>query len=239
MKFFIFCCQILGLVSIPFLLYFGSTAEFLITFCFWVLGSCFGGTITYHRLLAHRSWKCPTFLEYLFVMIETIMISGSAISWVAIHREHHRHADTEKDPHSPKFKGLLRMHFFSMMQTPKPKYALDLIRKPFYRVQHKFYIPINLFYAASLYALDPFSLLYAWLVPAALVWQTNSLIVSFSHKDGEPCNNSLVGLITFGEGWHKNHHANPRQKRLHKFDLGGFLIEKIQNFSATFGLIAK
>lgn len=228
MKYFILSGQLLGLVLTPYLLYAGSTTEFFIAFVVFVLGSCFGGTMTYHRLLAHKSWTAPKWIEYSFVLIETVMITGSAIAWVAIHREHHKHSDSDKDPHSPTYKGFLRMHFLSMLVKPKTKYATDLIRKPFYQFQHKYYIHINLVYAAFLCLLDPFAIVYAWLVPAALVWQSNSMIISFSHKEGEPNNNFLLGLLTFGEGWHKNHHENWKRVRLHRWDIGGYFIEKIQ-----------
>ncbi len=231
MKYFILIGQLSGLVLTPYLLYSGSFYEIFIAICVFALGSCFGGTMTYHRLLAHRSWKCPKWLEYTFVLIETIMITGSAIAWVAIHREHHKHSDSHNDPHSPVYKGLLRMHFLSMMVKPKAKYATDLIRDPFYQFQHKYYIYINLAYAAFLFLIDPLAIIYAWLVPAALVWQANSMIISFSHKNGIPTNNFLLGLITFGEGWHKNHHDNWKKIRLHRWDIGGYFIEKIQRWT--------
>jgi stearoyl-CoA desaturase (delta-9 desaturase) len=171
----------------------------------------------------------------LFVVCETVMLSGSAIAWVAIHREHHKHSDTEKDPHSPVFKGYWRVHFMSMFVKPKIKHAVDLIRSPFYKFQHQYYFTINIVYALILFLLDPFAIIYAWLVPAALVWNAGSLIVSFSHKEGKATDNALLGLLTFGEGWHKTHHDNWRRKRLHSFDLGGILIQGIENVEKTFG----
>lgn len=231
MTIFILVGQLLGLFLFPFLLLFGSSWEILIAVIVFCIGSCFGGTMTYHRLLAHRSWRCPAWLEYMFVLIETVMITGSAIAWVSIHREHHKHSDSEKDPHSPVYKGFFRMHFLSMLIKPKIKYAIDLIRKPFYQFQHKYYIHINVSYAVMLFIIDPFAVVYAWLVPAALVWQANSMIITFSHKDGKPCNNFLLGIVTFGEGWHKNHHDNSRQIKLHKFDIGGYFIERIQRWT--------
>jgi stearoyl-CoA desaturase (delta-9 desaturase) len=231
MKYFIILGQTAGLMSIPILLYFGTVWQIAISLAIFFLGSCLGGTVTYHRLLAHRSWKCPKWLERLFVVVETFMITGSAIAWVAVHREHHRHCDSDKDPHSPHHKGFWKMQFYSMIVKPNVKYATDLLRDSFYKFQHKYYIMLNLVYALILASIDPFAVVYAWLVPAALVWQTNSLIITYSHKDGVPNNSTWLGLLTFGEGWHKNHHDNWRRTRLHKWDLGGIIIDKIQGKS--------
>lgn len=227
----IFVAQIIALLSfIPMIAYAGIT-EWAIALLLTFGGACLGGTMTYHRLLSHRSWHCPVWLEYVFVAIETVMLSGSAIAWVAVHREHHKHSDNEKDPHSPEFKGYFYVHFLSMYIKPKIKYAVDLMRKPFYLFQHKWYFTINAAYAGVLYLIDPFAVIYAWLIPASLTWHIGSSIISVSHLGGTPRNNTLHGIISFGEGWHKNHHDNWRRKRLHKLDLGGWIIEGIEYVS--------
>tara|TARA_E500000318_G_scaffold112014_2_gene133397 strand:- start:3288 stop:3971 length:684 start_codon:yes stop_codon:yes gene_type:complete len=226
MKYFIALGQIVGLFLMTTVFYWWEYLWF--TGIVYFAGSCLGGTMTYHRLLAHRSWNCPRFLEKILVLLETVMLTGSAIAWVSIHREHHKHSDTGKDPHSPKFRGFLKMQFASMFVVPKIKYATDLMRDKFYVWQHKNYILINSIYGTVLFLIDPWAIAYAWLVPAALVWHLNSMIITFSHKDGFPNNNFILGLLTFGEGWHKNHHLNWKRTRLHKFDIGGAIIEKIQ-----------
>jgi len=230
----LFAMQIIAHLSILPFVYYANFDEWLIMLVILFAGSCLGGTVTYHRLLSHRSWNCPKWLETLFVMVETVMLSGSAIAWVAIHREHHKYPDSLIDPHSPKHKGFLYVHFMSMFVKPKIKYAVDLIKIPFYKFQHQYYFIINLLYATILFLLDPFAVVYAWLVPAALVWNSGSAIISFSHKDGKPNNNFLLGLVTFGEGWHKNHHDNWRRKRLHKYDVGGIIIEGIEYVEKAF-----
>ena len=61
----------------------------------------FGITMGYHRYWSHYSFKCSKWLEYVMMFFAHIMMVGPALAWVAQHREHHDHADTEKDPHSP------------------------------------------------------------------------------------------------------------------------------------------
>ena len=69
------------------------------------LGVCLG----YHRLLTHRSFKCPKALEYFLTVCGILTSQGGAISWVATHRYHHTQSDTHLDPHTPS-RGLVWSH---------------------------------------------------------------------------------------------------------------------------------
>jgi len=229
--YFLFYFQIVGLLSWLAIPYWYE--HLVITLLIYFLASCLGGTMTYHRLLAHKSWNCPKPLMRLFVLFQTITMTGSAIAWVSLHREHHKYSDSKNDPHSPYHKGLFKMHFMSMFEKPKVKYAKDLLKDKFLKFQHEYYLHINIVYALILLSIDPWALIYAWLAPAALVWNANSLIISYSHKDGVPSNNFLLGLITFGEGWHLNHHNNSKLKKMHKYDIGGIIIESIEKYVKT------
>ncbi|KVH98036.1 hypothetical protein Ccrd_023745, partial [Cynara cardunculus var. scolymus] len=87
-----------------------------------------GVTLGYHRLLTHRSFKIPKWLEYFFVYCGVhggqvgsmnhfiafnrvfcwrmvywsyLQMQRDPIFWVSVHKKHHKYADTEKDPHTP------------------------------------------------------------------------------------------------------------------------------------------
>jgi stearoyl-CoA desaturase (Delta-9 desaturase) len=60
-----------------------------------------GITIGFHRLLTHRAFQTPKWLEYLFAALGSMAVQGPVIAWVADHRKHHAHTDEEGDPHSP------------------------------------------------------------------------------------------------------------------------------------------
>tara|TARA_R110000782_G_scaffold50549_7_gene109517 strand:+ start:200 stop:772 length:573 start_codon:yes stop_codon:yes gene_type:complete len=182
--------------------------------------------MTYHRLLSHRSWNPPKWIEYLFVLFATIGMTGSAISWVAIHREHHKFENSEQDPHAPQHKGWFRAHYLSMFAKVNPRYAVDLMRIKFYVWQHKHYMDICVVYGVVLYCIDPMAVVYAWLVPAAVLWNGGSLIVSTSHRNGSQHNDLIFAITTWGEGYHATHHDYPNEYRFGKWDLGGYLIEK-------------
>lgn len=229
----ILIAQIICHLSLIPLIIYGEPYHYAIAIFVYFINGCLGMTMAYHRLLTHRSWKCPKIVEYFLSLCATIGLTGSALSWVAIHREHHAFTDTSKDPHSPTFKGWFWSHYLSMFAKVKIRYVKDLLSEKFYIYQHKFYFEINLIYAAVLFFIDPFALVYAWLVPAALLWNGGSLIVSSSHRSNGPNNDMIFILTTWGEGYHKNHHDNARLSRFGKWDLGGFLIEQYNKYFKT------
>jgi len=65
------------------------------------LATAIGITIGFHRLLTHRSFQTSKPLEYAFAVLGSMAVQGPVISWVADHRKHHAHTDSEGDPHSP------------------------------------------------------------------------------------------------------------------------------------------
>lgn len=215
------------LAIIPMVMY-ATWWQWLIAFFVYFLNGCLGMTMTYHRLLSHKSWNCPRPLEILFALFATIGLTGPAISWVAIHRKHHGNVDTEKDPHSPMHKGWFWAHYLSMFAPVDPRHAAHLLRDKFYVFQHRFYFEICLTYAFFLYLIDPFAIVYAWLVPAAILWNGGSAIVSTSHRNGKINNDLSLALLVWGEGYHDEHHNHAGKSRFGKWDLGGKLIELIE-----------
>ena len=76
--------------------------------------------------------------------------------------------------------------------------------------------------------IDPFALIYAWLAPAGFAKLIGSLIFTYGHHSGRPHNNTLLGLITFGEGFHHNHHNDESKSQWSKLDIGGWIIRGIR-----------
>jgi Fatty acid desaturase len=69
-----------------------------------VLGcTVFGGrmNVGYHRLLTHRSFSCPRWMERSLAILGACCMEESPTVWAAWHRQHHHTADRERDPHSP------------------------------------------------------------------------------------------------------------------------------------------
>lgn len=217
--------QIIAHLSIIPMLMYATLDNWIIAIVVYFCTGCLGMTMTYHRLLSHKSWKAPKFLEYLFTLFATVGMTGSAITWVAIHKQHHAHTDTDKDPHSPIYKGRFRAHYLSMFSPVELKRVTHLLRDKFYVFQHKFYFEINLVYAMILYMIDPFAVVYAWLFPAMLLWNGGSSIISISHRHGAVHNDLSLAVLVWGEGYHKNHHDNAGLSKFGKWDLGGAIIK--------------
>jgi len=137
----------------------------------------FGGlgiNLCYHRLLAHRSFSCPTWLERLFVMIALCCMQDAPARWVAAHRIHHNHADEEPDPHSP-LVSFLWSHVGWMLVDRHglnkignyERYVRDLLRQPFYLNLERRLVPTVIYFGhAMLFFLAGFVAGY-WMVPEA------------------------------------------------------------------------
>lgn len=195
-------------------------------FMYFVLNGL-GMIMTYHRLLTHRSFKCPKWFEYMMTLITSFSLTGSAITWVAIHRKHHKYADTEKDPHSPDHLGFWRVQFFTAFADVEGRYITDLARDKFHKWQHKYYLIIVYSVLLVTLLIDPMLTVYLLLFPAALTLFFGTLILSWAHHDHKPRTVFWLAIITFGDAFHDIHHEHPNKYRLHKYDLVGWIIEKV------------
>ena len=232
--------QILAHIAFVVMCIFATPAQWLTAIAIYVVLATVGGTVTYHRLLSHRAFVAPKWFEYLGSILGAIGGNGSAIAWVAIHREHHRFTDTERDPHSPLYKSFFRVQFLSMCELPNIKYAPDLFRSKFHMWIHTNYWILNMCYALAVALIDPFAIVYAYLVPTLLVWHAGSLINTVNHVIGYrnnetkeySTNNVFTGYLVSGEGWHNNHHAAPADpqfgKKWWEFDLGWQVIKLVR-----------
>lgn len=189
-------------------------------FVYFVTGSI-GMSGTYHRLLSHKSYNAPRWWQVFGTVAATLGGTGSSIAWVAVHRAHHRFTDTDRDPHCPHHQGFWRVQFLSMFYQPNIKYAPDLLRDSFHVSMHKYYWAVHAVYAVILFAIDPFALVYAWLVPSMILWHAGSGVNTLGHAWGwqdhaskdTSTNHPVLGILMWGEGWHNNHHAFPADYR--------------------------
>lgn len=101
----------------------------MIKFLWWTLAwhtfLCLGITIGYHRLLTHRSFQCPRWVEYFWATVGWLALMGPPISWVAVHRLHHAYSDEELDPHSPVQKGWWWAQMGWIIQRVKDKKLIE------------------------------------------------------------------------------------------------------------------
>jgi stearoyl-CoA desaturase (delta-9 desaturase) len=193
------------------------------------LTGALGVTLCYHRVLTHRSLRLRKPLEYLFAVFGTLALQGDPIRWVAVHRKHHAHADHEGDPHSIQlgFKWahvdwLYRNNVALPSDAEVMRYAPDLYAEPFYRVLGYISTPLQFALGIALFALGGWSWV-VWGIFVRLVvnyhatWLVNSAAHMLGYRTYRTSDQSTncwwVALISFGEGWHNNHHAFPFSAR--------------------------
>jgi stearoyl-CoA desaturase (delta-9 desaturase) len=207
---------------------FSWQALFLAVVLYWVAGSL-GIGMGYHRLLTHRGYKTPKPVEYFLSLCGTLAVEGGPANWVVTHRIHHRFSDQDGDPHSPRDGGWwahMGWILVGRAQEHPPavlrRYAPDLMRDPVQCWINRFYMWPIIFLGLGLYALGgwPFvtwglclrvvlGLHATWLVNSAThMWGSRR----FATRD-DSRNNWWVACLTFGEGWHNNHHAHPTSAR--------------------------
>jgi fatty-acid desaturase len=196
-----------------------------------------GITIGYHRLLSHRAFRCPRWLEYVIVSGGYLAFEGSPVSWVATHRTHHRFTDRDGDPHKPadgfwhSFAGWLVRPKVVLSGQSAEQICPDLWRDKLYRfldLNHSaghallcLIICLGV-RAISFCALGP-GVLAANLLGTLLAFIAPFCVNSFCHLEKLGYRNFetndvsrnvwWVGILALGEGWHNNHHAVPQSAR--------------------------
>jgi stearoyl-CoA desaturase (delta-9 desaturase) len=209
----------------------------------WVVGSL-GVGLGWHRLLTHRSFAVPRWLEYLLTILGTMSIQDSPAKWVATHRIHHKFTEAEGDPHSTKRGFLWAQIGWILWGTAQDhddatlrRYIPDLMKDPGHvLISRLYFIPI-IVSAVVLFLIGGWAMV-VWGVFARVVvgWHTTWFVNSLSHIYGKrphptndsSTNNWFVAILTFGEGWHNNHHAFPSSARhgmeWYQFDMNWITI---------------
>ncbi len=200
----------------------------LTIFLWWVAGSL-GVGMGFHRLLTHRGYKVPKPVEYFLTLCGTLAMESGPIYWVVTHRIHHAYTEAPGDPHTPR-DGAWWAHIGWMLKgtaqqfSPEvqARYAPDLLRDPVHVwINRLWWLPLVVT-GVLLFAFGgwpyllwcvffrvTFNLHATWLVNSAThMWGTRR----FETSD-DSTNSWWVALLTFGEGWHNNHHAHPTAAR--------------------------
>jgi stearoyl-CoA desaturase (delta-9 desaturase) len=239
--------SLLHLGAVAALFTFDWRAFAIAVFLYW-LATGLGISMGYHRLHTHRSYHVPRALEYFFAFCGALALEGGPISWVATHRIHHQKSDLPGDPHSPRdggwwaHAGWVLFGEANHNNTRKmSKYAPDLAKRRFYVWLNNWHWVPTVVLGTLLFAIGGLPVVLwgvclrtvvglhaTWLVNSAThMWGSRR----FATRD-DSRNNWWVALITFGEGWHNNHHAHPTSARhglaWHEFDLSWIQIKALK-----------
>jgi stearoyl-CoA desaturase (delta-9 desaturase) len=188
-----------------------------------------GISMGYHRLHTHRGFRTYKWFEYFLALCGTLTLEGGPIFWVATHRLHHQYSDQPQDPHTPRVSGFWAHVGWVLFgdsdhndTARMGRYAPDLARDPFYRWLNTYHwVPLTAFGFALLaiggWGLVNWGIFLRVVVGLHATWLINSATHMwgsrrFATKDDSK-NTWWAALITFGEGWHNNHHAHPTSAR--------------------------
>ena len=199
----------------------------------------FAITAFYHRYFSHRAFHTSRPVQALFAMVGAASVQRGPLWWAAHHRHHHHHADTLEDRHSPRVHGFLWSHAGWFLTdeafATDHRRVKDLAHYPELRWLDRYDTAVPLLLAACLYALGallerfapalgtdgPQMLVWGFFVSTVALFHATVTINSLAHLYGrrrfptrdDSRNNLWLALLTFGEGWHNNHHFYPGSAR--------------------------
>jgi stearoyl-CoA desaturase (delta-9 desaturase) len=199
----------------------------------------FAITAFYHRYFSHRAFRTTRVMQFLFALLAATSVQRGPLWWAAHHRHHHRHADTEQDLHSPVTRGFFWSHVGWFLTrrgfVGDRSLVRDFERFPELRWLDRFDIVLPVLLAAALYVLGGWLeqhrpqwgtsagqlLVWGFFVSTVALFHATVTINSLAHRWGrrrfetrdQSRNNGWLALLTFGEGWHNNHHRFPGSAR--------------------------
>ena len=204
----------------------------------YVLAINVGIGMCYHRLLTHRGYQTPKWIEYMMSVFATMSLEGGPIFWVSTHRVHHQLSDQEGDPHTPREGGwwahtgwiFFGEALHAQTDLLASRYSPDLGRDKFHVWLSKYHwLPITVsgilllaggwYWGGWVNGLG--MVLWGVLLRVTLGLHATWLVNSATHLWGgrrfetrdDSRNSWWVALLTGGEGWHNNHHAHPVSAR--------------------------
>lgn len=220
----------------------------------------FGITAFYHRYFSHKTFQTGRITQFIFAIIGASATQRGPLWWASNHRHHHVHSDKPTDIHSPKQTGFLWSHmgWFLSKKNFKTNFERiqDFAKYPELKWIDRFDVVIPLLFALSTFFLGFFlnqffpnletsgwqMFVWAYIISTIFVFHGTFVINSLAHVIGkrrfktrdESKNSFILALITFGEGWHNNHHKFPGSARqgLHWWEIdlsyyGLLLLEKL------------
>lgn len=182
-------------------------------------------TAGYHRYFAHRAFTLGRTAQFIFAAGGCSAAQKGPLWWAANHRAHHRYTDTERDPHSPQ-RGFWWSHvgwiLSDRFSATDFEAIEDFAKYPELRWlnKHDWVAPWALGLASFLIA-GWSGLVIGFFASTILLWHVTFAINSIAHLRGSrryatndsSRNNALLAVMTFGEGWHNNHHHYPKAAR--------------------------
>jgi stearoyl-CoA desaturase (delta-9 desaturase) len=247
--------------------YFSWSGLVLFAALYWLTANV-GITLCFHRLLTHHSFKTPKWFKYVLTGCGCLAWQGGPVQWVGTHRIHHKHSDQEWDPHSPVKHGFTWGHMlWCMHKEPDNAKAIDAAKdlkrdKVIWFMNRFFFIPnlllLPLFYLGGEWAkssgLAAGASGLSWMIWGValriafvyhVTWFVNSAAHTWGYRNYKTADRSTnlwwVALLSWGEGWHNNHHAHQRSAshglRWFEFDMTYWQIKVLSLFGLATDIV--
>ena len=199
----------------------------------------------YHRYFSHRSYSLGRVPQFVMAFLAQTSAQKGVLWWAAHHRLHHRYSDTPEDVHSPVQKGLWQSHIGWLLSAQSNKYDQSVIRDfesyPELVLLNRYHRVPAILFGALILALGGWNVfMWGFVLSTVVLFHCTFSINSLSHLWGtrrfetrdHSRNNLFLALITFGEGWHNNHHrymASARQGfRWWEVDLTYYVLKVLE-----------
>lgn len=236
--------QVITILSLLAVFYGYATINWLLVFVSWFLIGPVGIGVGFHRLFSHRQFKTWRPVEIILAVLGTLSTYGPLMYWVSEHQHHHKHVDTDKDINNPKF-GFWHSFLYWRFTTDAQNYVLMKDRNvilaahdPILRWLNRNFVSIVYLFMLMSFASGPSIFVSVFVLPILIEQLRINILNSIAHikvpgsyqnftdKDSS-YNHVLLGYLTFGFGWHNNHHYNPRElvnsHRWYEIDIEGLI----------------
>lgn len=199
----------------------------------------FAITAFYHRYFSHKAFKTSRPVQFVFALLGASAVQRGPLWWASHHRHHHSNSDKAADNHSPRQSSFLWSHmgWFLCNQHfhTQHKYIKDFNKVPELRFIDRFDILMPIVLAVAMFVTGELlasyfpqlgtdgwqMLVWGFVISTIALYHGTFTINSIAHRFGKRAfdtkddsrNNFWLALITFGEGWHNNHHFYPGSAR--------------------------
>jgi stearoyl-CoA desaturase (delta-9 desaturase) len=213
----------------------------------------FAVTGVLHRYFSHRTYSTSRAFQFALALLAMTTVQQGPLWWASMHRHHHRTSDQPEDFHSPFQRGFWFAHVGWVFSPRAQRMDWDGIKDfscfPELRFLNRYFMPVQGGFAAVLIAIGGMhALVWGLLVSTVLLWQGTYCINSLTHILGrrrfptrDSSGNSLgLALVTFGEGWHNNHHYYPGSMMQGFYwwqvDVTGYIIRGLAALGLVWGI---
>ena len=200
----------------------GAYWWFLIGLACFLWTGIVGVNVALHRYYSHNAFKTTPFREKILLASSVLTSLGSPAMWCSVHRLHHTTSDTDKDPHNP-VRGALKTWFGIWPSVVIPKrFITPFLKTKLMKFVHNNYFLISAIIIGVLASISIPLAAFAYAIPAIGCFHGAQAIGVLPHLTGKwqlgyrrydvkdlSHNNWLAAILSLGEGWHNNHHANP------------------------------